>query len=451
MLRAAASLLIMLLTASISCPGQETPDLANKFNEAKAQALNGNVSAQSELASMYRNGKGVPKDDVQAAFWYRKAAEKGNMDAQSSLGTIYFNGEGVPKDDSQATFWWHKSAEQGNAADQANLGIMYALGMGVEKNGTQAAFWYRKAADQGDARAQHNLGYMHEIGENVPKDETQAASWYRKAAEQGLVNSQFNLGIMYLNGRGVPKDEIEAYAWLNLASTTLEKAKSARDYAEKALTPEARMSAQARTRELQKLIAEQNSVTHIKKNRESSSTADTHKAKDAAREKDLEDRFNMALSFALKGDMVAQSFLGLFYAKGDGIAQDDEKAVYWWSKAAEQGHSDSQLLLGDMYSKGKGVAKDLTKALSWWRKAAEQGDNSAQLRIGASYAKGEGVPKDLVEGYAWINLASLSNADFKVAKDSVGNSMTPEARMRAQARTLELQKLIDERKAAKGR
>jgi TPR repeat protein len=33
------------------------------------------------------------------------------------------------------------------------------------------------------------------------------------------------------------------------------------------------------------------------------------------------------------------------YDRGQGVEQDDEKAVYWYEKAAEQGHGKAQLTL----------------------------------------------------------------------------------------------------------
>ena len=38
--------------------------------------------AQFNLGGMYNYGKGVPKDAVQAVFWYRKSAEQGNSMGQ---------------------------------------------------------------------------------------------------------------------------------------------------------------------------------------------------------------------------------------------------------------------------------------------------------------------------------------------------------------------------------
>ena len=61
--------------------------------------------AQNNLALMYYKGEGVLQDYVEAAKWYRKAAEQGDADAQHNLGVMYHFGEGVEKDDVEAYAW----------------------------------------------------------------------------------------------------------------------------------------------------------------------------------------------------------------------------------------------------------------------------------------------------------------------------------------------------------
>ena len=43
----------------------------------------------------------------------RKDAEKGDVKAQYNLGDIYFSGRDTPKDDAQAAQWYRKAAAQG--------------------------------------------------------------------------------------------------------------------------------------------------------------------------------------------------------------------------------------------------------------------------------------------------------------------------------------------------
>ncbi len=115
----------------------------------------------------------------------RKAAEHGDAKAQFNLGNMYYEGKGVTKDDAQAAAWYRKAAEQGDANAQNNLGMMYDIGLGVTKDYAQAAVWFRKAAEQGDANAQFMLGDMYENGKGVPKDYVQAYKYFNMASAQG--------------------------------------------------------------------------------------------------------------------------------------------------------------------------------------------------------------------------------------------------------------------------
>jgi hypothetical protein len=71
------------------------------------------VAALREQASSYEHGTGVAKDMPRALALYCEAARLGDADAQFSLGWIYANGRGVPRDDSTASFFFAAAAEQG--------------------------------------------------------------------------------------------------------------------------------------------------------------------------------------------------------------------------------------------------------------------------------------------------------------------------------------------------
>ena len=54
---------------------------------------------------LYDDCDGVSQDYVQAAAWYRKAADQGFAAAQYGLGRCYYTGQGVPQDYAEAYFW----------------------------------------------------------------------------------------------------------------------------------------------------------------------------------------------------------------------------------------------------------------------------------------------------------------------------------------------------------
>ena len=52
---------------------------------------------QYNLSTMYNQGIGVAKDDVEASTWYRKAAQQGLAAAQDNLAVMYAEGKGIPE------------------------------------------------------------------------------------------------------------------------------------------------------------------------------------------------------------------------------------------------------------------------------------------------------------------------------------------------------------------
>jgi len=59
--------------------------------------------------------------------------------------------------------------------------------------------------------------------------------------------------------------------------------------------------------------------------------------------------FDETMLLAEQGSAEAQYNLGLMYANGDGVPQNDEEAVRWYRLAAEQGDANAQFNLGGMY------------------------------------------------------------------------------------------------------
>jgi len=108
-----------------------------------------------------------------------------------------------------------------------------------------------------------------------------------------------------------------------------------------------------------------------------------------------------------QGDAGAQFALASKYTNGKGVVKDYQKAAHWYSKAAKQGHADAQYYLGNMYKQGAGVAKDQNRADHWYQKAAENGNNNAQLTIGNRYFYGKGIKKNQALGVSWYHKAAM--------------------------------------------
>lgn len=77
---------------------------------------------------------------------WQPLAKKGDVDAQYNLAVMYANGQGVPKDTAEARKWLREPVMRGHAGAQFLLGLMFAHGLGVERDLVKAVSWYRKAA-----------------------------------------------------------------------------------------------------------------------------------------------------------------------------------------------------------------------------------------------------------------------------------------------------------------
>ena len=92
--------------------------------------------------------------------------------------------------------------------------------------------------------------------------------------------------------------------------------------------------------------------------------------------------FDETMAAAKQGDAVAQNNLGLMYANGDGVPENDAEAVKWFRKAADQGYASAQYNLGLMYAMAKVCQRMMLRLVKWYRKAADQGYAKAQFNLG---------------------------------------------------------------------
>ncbi len=253
-----AVLALLALASGAWAQSTDAPK-AQSIDVLRAQADKGDAQAQTTLGAYYRFGIFVPKDCVQALFWFRKAAEQGWPGAQWALGVQYLGGSSagpieacVPKDLTQGAAWFRKAAAEGYPSAQHDLGWLYETGAGVPKDYRLAAFWYRKAAEQGDVDSQFNLGVLYYNGQGIPQDLVQSAAWVRRAAEQGDYGAETFMAMFYMNGQGVPQDYAEAYFWSDIASVGThvgqKTAIDVRAAAAAKLTPTVLMQTQERAR-----------------------------------------------------------------------------------------------------------------------------------------------------------------------------------------------------------
>ena len=108
-------------------------------------------------------------------------------------------------------------------------------------------------------------------------------------------------------------------------------------------------------------------------------------------------------------------------------------------RLAEEGYSYAQYNLGVMYANGEGVPEDDAEALKWFRLAADQGNARAQFNLGNMYYEGDGVPRNDVTAYAWWNIAAASGHEGAISNRSIIEArMTPAQITEAQQLSTEI-------------
>ncbi len=379
-------------------------------------ATHGRVDDFYHLGLLYEAGHSIERNLKQARSWYRKAAELGDAGAQYALACRF-----EPSDSPQAVAWLHKAAEQGHAQAQCALAEMQFQGAGVMQDRLGAMAWYARAAAQGDvqaqfaigtlfsdhaetlaqaamaqaaaggqADAQFSMGERNRLGKGVGQNWFEACRWYQLAAEQGHAQAQCALAGCYAQGRGVRQDLAHAFAWYE---------KSAAQG-----LPQAQWN-------LGELYA--TGLPGVE--------ADAKKAT------------TLCKRAANAGFVPAQATLGALFAR----AKKHDRAVHWWTLAAEQGDLEAQFNVGQSYRLGLGVEKDASRAFAMLLKAAQGGLAVAQSRIGLSYATGEGAALDPIEGAKWFELAAFGGdtaaaANWERAKKTLSPEQQTEAGRRAQ-------------------
>ena len=393
----------------------------------------GYAYAQYKLGVMYEMGRGVTQSDQEAFKWYKQATEQENIKAQNSLGKMYEKGAGVNKDEQEAVKWYRKAAEKGYAKAQYNLGRMYSEGKGVTQNEKEAMQWRLKAADQGRVEAQREIGYAYEIGKNIDPDLIKAFRWYLKAALQGdswseeqvsrthraVINtslsaekakelyeeciqsterseknlrvSQYLLGWFYETGTHISKNLREARSWYEISA--------AEGYRE----------AQYKLgcmylQEKGGVKKEKEGITWLEK----SSNQGQEEAKyylaglfieGKISSQAIENPLDLLRQGAIQGDSYSQFKLGDLCEKGGEnrwyVTRDEEKAIEWYLKAAQQGNAEGLYKMGMMYKLGKINGNvNLTEAVKNFERAADQNNSEAQYELACMYKNGSGVVKN---------------------------------------------------------
>lgn len=373
----------------------------SEFDRTKTKAEQGDPEAQYMLGVAFINGMETPRNYSEALEWITKAANQGSADAQSELGRIYRAGEVITVDHDRSTYWFSKAAKSGNAQAQYELGRLYQQGLIVPRDLKKSRQWFERASLNGHSAAQYEFAEIL-ITENLPqsKDNPDAVKWLAAASKQGHLKANLLLGNAYAKGYyGLSKNDELARKFTSVAGN------------------EYRARATGGDSQSQVLWADLLYEYDLGKYVEGYSFVD----------EDLDDE--LALEWYLKaadqGNTDAMLAVGAYHRKVNlrrtlwdrelALPSEYEKAFQWLSKAANLGNLQSMLWLERLYREGEGTQKDLQKSFEWSLRSAKSGSADGQFDVSQKYFSGEGVARDYIKAFVWASIAQqneYSSQDF---------------------------------------
>jgi|GEM_PF-3808117 len=159
------------------------PDLQNELDIFAGAPADATDSAQALVVEKLSISD---ESFAKAADLYRHAAANGYAPAQFRFGVLTETGKGVPRNERLATYWYMLAAEQLHRKAAVKVGLAALQGKAVAVDPAMARLWIGRAADLGDPSGLYALSQLDRLGIGGPVDTAAAAQSCQKAAQSGL-------------------------------------------------------------------------------------------------------------------------------------------------------------------------------------------------------------------------------------------------------------------------
>lgn len=193
-----------------------------KRDVARGSALMQQAAAAGHPAANYNLAltllaTGSDEDAIRAVACLEIAAKSDIGDALHALGILAKQGRGLPKSDVAAANWMKRAAAAGHIAGEIEYAIMLFNGTGVARDEDAAARHFLRAAFKGNPIAQNRLARLYQAGRGISRDSIEAAAWHLAARARGLDDPELDQLFDKLN----PEQQSRA---AELAATRMEGA-----------------------------------------------------------------------------------------------------------------------------------------------------------------------------------------------------------------------------------
>ena len=343
------------------------------FKNASAHIALGNLAKRGFNAS----GKQAEPDPIAAMVQYKKALTYPRFNAKlaltniSRLGRDLDTGTNTIKENRKlAAQCYTICAEHPTPDANACLYLAYYYHKGIvyPQNYEKAVQLHKKAVELNPklGPAWFSLGYCYHVGTGTTQDINQAIRCYQKAIDNGFSGAAYsNLGCIY-EQRNEPELAIRCY---NLA------AQNKNPLAQNNLKQ-----------------AETKIITNLE-------------------------------TAAEKNDCSTLIKLSALHANPQSTQFNQQKAVYYLTKAAVLGDATAQYELAQWYERGlHGLTVDPQVAFRWYYTAGSLGHEAAQHMVGRCYEEGNGVNRDLKLAALWYNDIKAPTAQTQAAKNRIADA-----------------------------
>ncbi|KAI9817118.1 MAG: ERAD-associated protein [Pycnora praestabilis] len=445
-------------------------DQANALLYHTFAALGGDTRSEMTVAFRHHTGIATPRTCDEAAFYYKKVADKAIQYARSGPpggqalvreayrladedGGVYGEGasvtssgananKGGPNSDSHAAFddvleYLDLMSRKGDLKATFSLGRLHYEGSRVLHRNLRKArkyfmlianrYWGRDGKiiiggpndiEKLASKAAGYIGRMFLRGEGVEQSFEKAMTWFNRGKVNGEALCQYGLGLMYLHGHGVPKNAMKAADYF--------KAAADQDFA----------SSQVR---LGALFLDQGDI-HIAMRyfelaaRHGHIEAFYYLAEISNQGVGRDRSCGMATAYykivAEKAELIHTSFIEGNEAYEDG---DVETALVDYMMAAEQGYEVGQANVAYLLDEQKSrvpldslipftkrrpsLLRNAALALIYWTRSAKQSNVDSMVKMGDYYLSGYGIDADAERAAACYQAA----AEFQQSAQALWN------------------------------
>ena len=180
------------------------------------QAKSGMSEAQYRLASFYRDGVNVERDEEAYRSWLQLAAEQGHLKAQTELADILM--DGTAEDRERAIIYYQSSASRGDRIARSRLSSIYG-GSKVREERRVIGDVLHLLAETGNPVDIFRYANFLLTTAWDDSDRKESLRWFKRAAEEFYhPDALIQLAVMYRDGIGTRKNRTRFIEMLKLGS-----------------------------------------------------------------------------------------------------------------------------------------------------------------------------------------------------------------------------------------